>query len=277
MVRNPTMEPSFYEQEVIYGNGLNRIGAGPIGNEIGSMKRCNLSLDLNGARQGGPQSKRPRLGQLTPGITGITPLINSPDLMKLGLTTPDIERFLNADGMIPSVPTPVGGYFDSKIVTEDQEKYAQGFVDALNELQNSDSSQEPGSINGAIYTNLEPPGSVQSTESLLSQGMVQIKDEPQTVPSVSSSPPMSPIDMESQERIKLERKRQRNRVAASKCRRRKLERISRLEDRVKVLKNENSDLSQVINKLKESISRLKEQVIDHVNSGCQIGTMPQLF
>merc|ERR1711887_186199 len=43
---------------------------------------------------------------------------------------------------------------------------------------------------------------------------------------------MSPIDMESQEKIKLERKRLRNRLAASKCRKRKLERISQLDERV---------------------------------------------
>merc|ERR1712223_1428327 len=45
-----------------------------------------------------------------------------------------------------------------------------------------------------------------------------------------------PINMESQEKIKLERKRQRNRLAASKCRKRKLERISQLELKVKDLK-----------------------------------------
>merc|ERR1712109_181959 len=37
---------------------------------------------------------------------------------------------------------------------------------------------------------------------------------------------ITPINTESQEKIKLERKRQRNRLAASKCRKRKLERIS---------------------------------------------------
>merc|ERR1719219_98048 len=42
---------------------------------------------------------------------------------------------------------------------------------------------------------------------------------------------MSPINMENQEKIKLDRKRQRNRLAASKCRKRKLERISQLDDR----------------------------------------------
>merc|ERR1711997_1420375 len=47
---------------------------------------------------------------------------------------------------------------------------------------------------------------------------------------------ISPIDMESQEIIKLERKRLRNRLAASKCRKRKLERISNLDEKVSDLK-----------------------------------------
>ncbi|XP_063592536.1 transcription factor Jun-like, partial [Penaeus indicus] len=97
-----------------------------------------------------------------------------------------------------------------------------------------------------------------------------IKEEPQTVPSVSGSPPLSPIDMECQERIKLERKRLRNRIAASKCRRRKLERISRLEEKVKTLKGENMELQAVVNKLRDQVCSLKQEVMEHVNSGCQI-------
>merc|ERR1711902_25039 len=81
---------------------------------------------------------------------------------------------------------------------------------------------------------------------------------------------MNPIDMVSQEKIKLERKRQRNRLAASKCRKRKLERIAQLELKVKDLKGENSELANVVKKLKESVFNLKREVIDHVNSGCQI-------
>merc|ERR1711997_1322141 len=57
---------------------------------------------------------------------------------------------------------------------------------------------------------------------------------------------VSPIDMESQEKIKLERKRLRNRQAAAKCRKRKLERISLLDDRVAQLKTENTDLAAVV-------------------------------
>ncbi|OWR48412.1 transcriptional activator of the JUN family [Danaus plexippus plexippus] len=78
--------------------------------------------------------------------------------------------------------------------------------------------------------------------------------------------------MDTQERIKLERKRQRNRVAASKCRRRKLERISKLEEKVKLLKGENVELAQMVVKLKDHVSRLKQQVLEHANSGCHIDT-----
>lgn len=100
-----------------------------------------------------------------------------------------------------------------------------------------------------------------------------LKEEPQTVPDVQSfgeSPPLSPIDMDSQERIKAERKRLRNRIAASKCRRRKLERISRLEDKVKTLKNQNTDLASTASVLREQVAQLKQKVLTHVNSGCQL-------
>ncbi|OCT59180.1 transcription factor jun-D [Xenopus laevis] len=113
-------------------------------------------------------------------------------------------------------------------------------------------------------------------------------DEPQTVPDVSqagasqsggsaggtgdSGSPLtlSPIDLETQERIKAERKRLRNRIAASKCRKRKLERISRLEEKVKVLKSQNSDLASTASLLREQVSQLKQKVMSHVTSGCQI-------
>merc|ERR1712158_232658 len=81
---------------------------------------------------------------------------------------------------------------------------------------------------------------------------------------------ITPINMESQEKIKLERKRMRNRLAASKCRKRKLERISQLESKVKDLKGENSELYNVVKKLKQSVANLKQEVIDHCQSGCQI-------
>ncbi|XP_068566542.1 transcription factor Jun [Cebidichthys violaceus] len=107
--------------------------------------------------------------------------------------------------------------------------------------------------------------------------LLALKEEPQTVPEMpGETPPLSPIDMENQERIKAERKRMRNRVAASKCRKRKLERISRLEDKVKNLKSQNSELASTANMLREQVAQLKQKVMNHVNSGCQLMLTQQL-
>ena len=83
----------------------------------------------------------------------------------------------------------------------------------------------------------------------------------------------APIDMDSQEMIKLERKRSRNRVAATKCRKKKLEKISKLEDRVKDLKGENNELSSILKQLKENVCNLKQEIMAHVNQGCKIDNL----
>lgn len=100
-----------------------------------------------------------------------------------------------------------------------------------------------------------------------------LKEEPQTVPDVQSfgeSPPLSPIDIDCHDSVKAERKRLRNRIAASKCRMRKLERISRLEDKVKSLKSHNTDLASTAGLLRDQVAQLKQKVLTHVNSGCQV-------
>merc|ERR1711941_123238 len=111
-------------------------------------------------------------------------------------------------------------------------------------------------------------GSMDSAELRINEEMQ--KPAPKKGRGGGSRKPITPINMESQEKIKLERKRMRNRLAASKCRKRKLERISQLELKVKDLKGENSELYNVVKKLKQSVANLKQEVIDHCNSGCQI-------
>ncbi|XP_041045440.1 transcription factor AP-1-like [Carcharodon carcharias] len=98
------------------------------------------------------------------------------------------------------------------------------------------------------------------------------QEEPQTVPELgplSESPPLSPVDQGVQQ-IKAEKKRLRNRIAASNCRRRKLERIARLEDKVKTLKSENFELTSTASVLREQVVHLKHKVMNHVNNGCQV-------
>ncbi|PNF33089.1 Transcription factor AP-1 [Cryptotermes secundus] len=289
MVRNcipPKMETTFYEDQS-FQHRLN--------GDVNQLKR-SMTLDLNASR--GP-AKRPKFNAA---VTA-APVLSSPDLNMLKLGSPELEKLIIAqqNGLVTTTPTPTTQILFPRTVTEEQEMYARGFVDALNELHTSDSSQmssagglQPvdvpvtsssnGTGVGITYTTLEPHGQVVISQAnsfppITSAGYgllsstdqaILVKDEPQTVPSLGSTPPLSPINMECQEKIKLERKRQRNRIAASKCRRRKLERISRLEDKVKLLKGENTELGTVVHKLKEQVCQLKEQVMDHVHSGCQI-------
>jgi len=142
----------------------------------------------------------------------------------------------------------------------------------------------PGStVNFSTRNSMAPSGVAVDSQALTGGWpRVDVKqepvcEEPQTVPVFhASNPPMSPIDMETQERIKAERKRLRNRIAASKCRKRKLERIARLEDKVKDLKNQNTDLTTTATKLREQVCALKQSVMEHVKSGCQVMLAQQL-
>lgn len=228
------METTFYDEQY------------PLSGPVDSLKR-SLTLDLDFERGG----KRARGG---------APVLSSPDLQLLKLGSPELEKLIIQNGMITTAtPTPGAPVlFPAAAPTEEQEMYALPFVEALDKLHNG--RGEP--IPRRVYADLDRPLNRYPTP--------VVKDEPQTVPSAASSPPLSPIDMDSQERIKLERKRQRNRVAASKCRRRKLERISKLEEKVKVLKGENAELAQMVVKLKDHVHRLKQQVLEHANSGCHI-------
>ncbi|XP_005994171.1 transcription factor JunB [Latimeria chalumnae] len=125
----------------------------------------------------------------------------------------------------------------------------------------------------ATISYLPQPHHFSQTIPVSNPRVLGLKEEPQTVPDVQSrdgTPPMSPIDMENQERIKAERKRLRNRMAATKCRKRKLERIAKLEDKVKILKTENAGLSNTASVLREQVAQLKRKVLNHVSNGCHL-------
>lgn len=241
-------------------------------NKLNSMKRA-MTLDFNNEMS---MTKKQKIQ---------TALLQSPDLNMLKLASPELEKMIiQANGMVTTTPTPTQILFP-KFVTEEQEAYAQGFVAALAELHS-----KPGELpqlsfplcttaeSGKLFTTTTslPGGIVQTglpSKSILGPSalsMVTVKEEPQTVPCGLNSPPPSPINMANQEVIKLERKRARNRVAARKCRTRKLERIARLEDKVSDLKGQNNDLSAQASKLRDEVCNLKHTIIEHVNSGCQI-------
>jgi transcription factor AP-1 len=233
------------------------IGGNLNNNNSNCMKRP-LTLDLN--------TKLPKRQRFNQSLSS-APVLESPDLNKLKMESPDMERFLINNSSLQT-PTP-NLVFPTK-VTSEQEGFAKGFEEALSSLHSNHSNNSENTTttmysSSPIITNNMCGGGIVYTN--LDETFPVIKDEPQTVP---NSPPLSPIDLESQEQMKLERKRQRNRVAASKCRKRKLERISKLEDKVKILKSENTELSSIVISLKELVSKLKQQVMEHAGSGCTI-------
>ncbi|XP_029449797.1 transcription factor jun-D-like [Rhinatrema bivittatum] len=175
----------------------------------------------------------------------------------------------------------------SPLITQEQEGFADGFIRALEDLHKQNQL-----LGGAVYTHRLPPPpdyspSLRAAPGEVATGSRGPPEEPQTVPETSPPPPpsvdttsscsssscsqaLTPIDPEAQERIKAERKRLKNRIAASRCRRRKLERIARLEEKVKVLKGHNSELAATAGILREQVAQLRQKVQSHVTSGCRL-------
>lgn len=245
----------------------------PRRDDLSSRKR-SMTLDLNSAGRPERSSKQARCSSL----------LTSPDLNMLQLASPELERLIIAhNGLVTTTPTPTTLF--SRTATEEQENYARGFVDALAQLhqQQQQPPPQPQGLQIAADPDASDSGASTSNDSFILPSSSEhsaagdcggVKDEPQTVPRLGATPPLSPIDMRDQERIKLERKRLRNRIAASKCRKRKLERISRLEEKVHALKTENSELGSVVSALRDQVCRLKQQVMLHVKQGCQIMVSP---
>uniref|UniRef100_A0A667ZLW1 JunE proto-oncogene, AP-1 transcription factor subunit n=1 Tax=Myripristis murdjan TaxID=586833 RepID=A0A667ZLW1_9TELE len=184
------------------------------------------------------------------------------DVNLLKLASPDLEHLIvqSNQGLVTTTNS-ANPFLYRNQATNEQEGFADGFVKALadlhkqNQLVGGGSPMSPSSSS----TSLQAPyhGAPQPH----SRG----PDAPQTVPEL---PSLSPIDPETQERIKAERKKLRNRIAASKCRKRKLERISRLEEKVKALKTQNSALAATASTLREQVTRLKRKVTSHAPSSC---------
>ncbi|XP_041952445.1 transcription factor JunD [Alosa pseudoharengus] len=284
------MEITFYPDDVLNKSR----GISSIYSQDSMMKK-----DINSEDQGSANLK-----QDLPDTEGI---LNSPDLLKLA--SPELERLIiQSNGMVTTTPTSQFVY--PKSVSDEQEfaeGFVKALEDLHKQNQlNGGPCLPPVSRLSAnttlalqtdlpVYTNLNtygnsplgttvnystdtipfppPPSHPLSAQQQAQTRLQSLKDEPQTVPDIQSfgdSPPLSPIDMDTQERIKAERKRLRNRIAASKCRKRKLERISRLEDKVKSLKTQNTELASTASVLREQVAQLKQRVMNHVNNGCQL-------
>merc|ERR1712241_1598563 len=84
----------------------------------GAMAARNMTLDLNNGKVGNGNCKRARI---TVSASVAAPVLTTPDVQMLKMTSPELAKFLNA-GHNVSTPTPF-----PKTVTEEQELYARGF------------------------------------------------------------------------------------------------------------------------------------------------------
>lgn len=79
--------------------------------------------------------------------------------------------------------------------------------------------------------------------------------------------------MEDQEQAKLERKRLRNRIAASKCRQRKLERIQCLQKKVDEYNDKINTLQRFETLLKDVNNQLLARITKHRDLGCDLNVI----
>merc|ERR1711879_30353 len=269
---------------------------------MGGRKRQNLTLDLNSAS---PKKNKVQNLLTSPDVQMLK--LTSPELEKFlsqnpSLTTPTPSSYGFPKSVTEEQMMYAKGFEEALEKMHHQESFGPNTdtVTAANTLVTLSSGQAaqldqlPLSLpNTSLSLNSLPPnnplsrpnsgasGSYDSDTYQLPEGSVAVKikdapddrsvddDDEESLVSPGGAG-VSPIDMETQEKIKLERKRLRNRQAAAKCRKRKLERISLLDDRVAQLKTENTDLAAVVKKMKSSVAALKQEVLDHVNSGCEI-------
>lgn len=127
----------------------------------------------------------------------------------------------------------------------------------------------------ASFSNLVN-GNVSNATSSSKAGNILLDENYQAVPKLISSPPSSaaslsgdsPSPMSASEDFdRLEMKRARNRLAAQKCRSRKLERIAVLSQRVEELKEQNAQLHLLKQEAFKNVEELKTRLSNHAICG----------
>lgn len=224
--------------------------------KMNDIRKQNLTLDLH---KGNSRIKKNSFE---------TPLLSTPDLQNFALNQSEVEEMLTDPSMNFQTPTPTTVRSLLAFNKSEPDLYAEDNMPSV--YESSHTIMNGLAKNGLVEYDYEDQYPESLAFNMESMGM-KIKDEPQMVPNVS--PPVSPVNMDSQERLKADRKKARNRLAAAKCRKKKLERIALLETRVKELKDENNELGQKQATLKKEVTSLKERIVRHYQSGCSI--MPQ--
>lgn len=216
-------------------------------------------------------------------------VLSSPDVGLLKLASPELEKLVlqQYNYYHHHQQQQLQQLEDTSRLTLDRattEQYARGFVDALLELHaqrqtDCDSAVGPRTSAASLKT-----AAARSSVVCAAQRHTGFSQAVAAGPGTSGSdhvtfsdtPPTSPIDLArdaDDERARLERKRARNRLAATRCRNRKLERIDQLQNQADRLRAANAKLASEVKQLREIVSKLRQDVLLH--SDCQLAvTLP---
>lgn len=218
---------------------------GPSQSKVSNFKTCVLETPefarVALADTLGPHSKKMRYNTEC--------MLATPDMAKIALSTPELDKLAMKTDF--GLPTPsLNTFLRTDEEEDDKNKLAQNWANAT-KLQNI-KTEEVDEIKFLPTSRNIESDKIDVVELNISQNG------------------MEPIDMDDQERIKLERKRYRNRIAASKCRQRKLERISKLQERVDRYKNKNKELNRLACVVANICNRLSGHIRSHRERGCDI-------
>ena len=193
-----------------------------------------------------------------------------------------------------------------EFITSEQESYVKGFDEALQNIHLKEQFLLPDPTNG-IVPNCNLPSEYYSSNffkhaanpnydsihsyfhgakdplsrsksfgyaSPFGEDMNTASDHLSIYPAYDSISPFPPFhfitDMEEQEHLKRERKRIRNRLAASKCRKKRLEREARLEEDVKSKEDDFTELKNRKLLLEKEVLELKNTIQSHHLEGCNV-------
>ena len=218
------------------------------------------------------------------------PVLSTPDMVLLQVASPELENMIRNGGSL-QVLTP--NMFPSKVsflnfltfnnlkicswnekkkyllankflinviiylkVTNEQEDYAKGFMNALSSLHSTRNPHQQVPIpnpsmsgGGFNYNNY--------SFSQISQNHQQQRQDD-----------FEGSSNDGNQEDKLDKKRMMNRLAAAKCRLKKMDKIEKLRDKVNILRGETKELDLVALSLREQVKKLKGEVFGHISYGC---------
>lgn len=175
---------------------------------------------------------------------------------KINITTPELNR-LAMNMNIPHIHGDLPTFTQNGIADDKMASFDLLATVAASELNQT-----------KIFDQFDVPIKMESDQEM------EIEEKPclpsLSCPSTSVAKSTAPINMKDQENLKLERKRERNRRAASKCRQRKLERINMLEEDEKLLDDQRVQLQECLAMVQSAIDQMSSVVQHHAKLGCHV-------